>query len=321
MAGTLLDILRRHNEQWLSVETLQGILPLDAPAIHQRIEQLRLMGYQIESNPVYGFRLHGTEDRLSSELIETSLNTKRIGRKVLVYKETNSTNDVAWQHADEQGYDGLAVLAEHQRKGRGRLGRNWQAALGQSVLLSVLLQNETNIASAQLTLLAGLCVAEAVEEATGIATRIKWPNDVMAKGRKLAGIMVEARQLRQGRCFVIGMGINCAQKQQEFAPEHRHRAISLSQLTETQIDRVHLTQMLLRKLDQWLANTNVDRSDQLHDRWLARCDIVGHHLELISNGQTFAGRVLDVCCREGLLLQLDDGVVRVFDGSTTSTRP
>jgi BirA family transcriptional regulator, biotin operon repressor / biotin---[acetyl-CoA-carboxylase] ligase len=312
--------------------------------VHGWIERLRGLGYGIAVSPALGYRLEEPPATLSAELIEYGLGTRYIGRKVLVYDTTDSTNDVAWDYAREPDSGGLAVFAERQRVGRGRLGRNWSAAKGSSVLCSVLVRGETvnqpstlnlrrephaqeqkisNVAhgegmGASLSLMGGLAAAEAIEKTAGIPTAIKWPNDVLIGGRKAAGTMVESRRINGWLCYVIGVGINCRQRTEDFPAELRDRAVSIEQITGRKVDRVQLSQKLLGRMDYWWERLAAVKLAELHDAWLGRCGDIGGRVTLACDGRRFSGRVIDVLVRDGLLMQLDDGSVRVFDGAVCS---
>ena len=111
MGAALVDLLRRNGGHWVQMEGVCLALDLAPPQVHELIGQLQEMGYEIEASPVNGFRLLGSADQLSADMIEYGLGTRRVGRKVLVYETTESTNDVAWHYAAEKDYDGLAVFA------------------------------------------------------------------------------------------------------------------------------------------------------------------------------------------------------------------
>ncbi|MFC1782597.1 biotin--[acetyl-CoA-carboxylase] ligase [Planctomycetota bacterium] len=314
----LLELLRRNYGQWVQMEALHLALGLERQQIHKQIDQLQRIGLEIETTPVNGFRLAGPIQNISAELIEFGLDTKRVGKKVLVYEETDSTNDVAWQYAAEAGFDGLAVFAEHQRCGRGRLGRTWLAPKGSSILCSVLLQDEPAQSQEPLTLLAGLAAARAIEHTCGVPARINWPNDVTINQRKVAGTIVESRQINSKYCYVVGVGINCRQLKEDFPPEIRDSAMSLRMVTDRQIDRLELARQLLREIDDWWASVQTKGHTKLHDEWLSRCDNIGRRLTVVNDNRRFVGRVIDVNPKKGLMLQLDTGAVLVFGGATTS---
>jgi len=313
----LLELLRRNRGLWVTGEAVRLATGLAARRLPPLVAHLREAGYDVEAQPGRGFRLVGHGTRLSSELISCGLGTRRIGRQVLVYETTDSTNNVAWQYVGEPGYDGLAVFAEEQRAGRGRLGHPWLAPKGSSILGSILLQDAAGVSSAALSLLAGLATATALES-VGVHARIKWPNDVTVGGQKLAGTMVEARSARAGRRYVLGIGVNCQQQAEDWPTEWRQSATSLRQVCGQETDRVHVAQQLLRELERWLAAVEQGGAALLHEAWLARCDDVGRRLILLHDGKRFTGRVVDVSPERGLLLQLDAGPVRVFDAATTT---
>jgi len=315
---TLLELLRRGGGSWQGSDELRKKLWVSSEQLRNQIERIEQMGYKVDADAVHGFRLAGAAGKFCAEAIKFGLATKRIGKKVLVYESTDSTNDVAWQYAKEEGYDGLAVFAEEQGCGRGRMGNCWQAKRSSSVLGSVLLEELSAAEGPTLTLLAGLVTAAAIENICSIEARIKWPNDVMVAGRKVAGVMVESRQINGKFCYVVGVGINCRQKLEDFEAELRDTAVSLGQISRAEVDRVQLAQELLRQLDEWIPSVQGRQTERLHDEWLRRCDDIGRRITVVCDGKQFSGRVIDVSCAKGLLLGLDGGAVQVFDGATTS---
>ena len=153
-----------------------------------------------------------------------------IGNRVLVFEETDSTNDLATRAGDDGLPEGLVIFAESQRAGRGRLGRKWTSTPGQALLFSVLLRPATVPVARwpELTFCAALAVAETAEQFTGQPARVKWPNDVLVAGRKVAGILLEAHHRHTPGFVVVGIGVNVLQQPTDFAPELRERAGSLA---------------------------------------------------------------------------------------------
>ena len=158
-----------------------------------------------------------------------------VGRQVLVFEETDSTNDLAARAGEDGLVEGLVIFAESQRAGRGTSGRRWVSPPRQNLLFSVLLR-PTHVSAArwpELTFCAALAVAEAAEQVTGQTARIKWPNDVLLGGRKVAGILLETYQRGVGKFVVVGIGLNVLQKEADFDPEIRARAGSLTMAAGT----------------------------------------------------------------------------------------
>ncbi len=313
----LLQLLYSQQGNWLALEAMEIALKLPRNAIRQRIDELSELGYQIESNPAFGFRMVSAQSRLSCDLIETNLPVRLIGRKVLIYDTTSSTNDIAWQYAKESGYEGLAVFTEFQSSGRGRAGHCWQAPAGSSLLFSVLIPNLPDITPSSLTLVAAVSTAIAIENITDLAISIKWPNDIILESKKLAGVMVEAKYINAQQFYVVGIGLNVYQQQDDLAPEIRNTAISLLQAGVC-VDRNIMARQILTQLDSWLQKLQLHSKSALHSQWSRRCYNIGRRIKLASNGKTCKGRVVDIDVEKGLLVQLDNGSVKFFEAATST---
>lgn len=157
------------------------------------------------------------------------LATRRLGRALLVRAETGSTNDDAYDAVCAGLPDGVTVIADAQVRGRGREGRSWTQVPGLGLAMSFALHPGCEARSAGVVpLAAGLAVARAVA-ALGVPAAIKWPNDVLAGGRKLAGVLCELRRAPAGGdVMVVGIGINVRQVATDFPPELRAGATSLA---------------------------------------------------------------------------------------------
>ena len=255
-------------------------------------------------------------DRLDPDKITANLKTMRIGRIVVVHDSTSSTNDIAAEYARNPGNDGLVAFAEEQTAGRGRTGATWQSAHGDSLLFSVLLVN-CPLESELLSLTCAVAVADALGQIGGHSARVKWPNDVMLAGRKIAGILVESKQSKTARAHIIGIGINCRQSPETFPPELRQGAISIDQAAGTRCDRTSLAKRVLASLDHWLATAQCDRG-RILDTWNRLSTQRGQRVTLAYNGRQFTGNCIGVDPEKGLILQLDRGGVRMFDAAHTS---
>jgi len=142
-----------------------------------------------------------TTDRLDPDKIEANLKTKRIGRKILVFNSTSSTNDIAAEYARNKGNDGLAVFAEEQTKGRGRAGARWHSGRADSILCSIVLA-DSKMNAELLSVTCAVGVAEAIGKVGNAQAKVKWPNDIMLDGRKVAGILLESRPSDTGHTEV-----------------------------------------------------------------------------------------------------------------------
>ncbi len=176
-----------------------------------------------------------------------------LGYPRLHLRVTDSTNLRARELAGRGVPHGAVVTAGRQSAGRGRQGRTWSAPPGRALLLSVVLRDPPRL----LPLLAGVAVAELA----GPAARVKWPNDVLLEGRKLAGILVEGRP--QERWAVVGIGVNVAVRREDLPPELRHTAATLG-LEPAELEPV--LARLLALLGHWLARGEADVLDAVRAR-------------------------------------------------------
>jgi BirA family biotin operon repressor/biotin-[acetyl-CoA-carboxylase] ligase len=259
---------------------------------------------------------HSVPNPLHPDQIKGGLQTKRIGREVLVYNSTSSTNDVAWEYARNNKNDGLAVFAEEQTTGRGRGGNKWLSPKGQSVLFSVVLL-ESRLAG-ELTILAGaVAAAEAVGRCGRYEARIKWPNDIILNGKKVGGILLESRQGKKATNYVLGIGINCHQSSEFFTGELQETATSLDLESGQICERILLAKRLLISLDEWLALAE-ESQQKVIERWGELSTQLGHRVMLLYNNREFSGNCTGVDPQKGLIVQLERGGVRMFDAAHTS---
>ncbi len=260
--------------------------------------------------------------QLTPEGIAEGLRAVRVGRRIVVLPEIDSTNTHALETiAPREGHaaDGTVIFAERQTSGRGRLGRRWHSPTGASLMFTVLLHEPENAARAAFwTMAAALGVARGVESATDISPQIRWPNDVYVGSRKLAGILVEARLTRGDGWIAVGIGLNCLQQPAHFPDEIRTSATSLEIESTSPIDRAAVARNILQVLDEYFAQPSLVREDALAAEWSDRSSDIGQHVTLRSGLEPFTGRIIDVHPREGLLLHLDIGGRRHFDPATTS---
>lgn len=245
---------------------------------------------------------------IDAHLIERDLNTVRVGRHAICFTEVDSTNDTAAAAMAQPDSDGLVVLADAQRAGRGRHGRTWQSRPGANLLLSVLLCDRAGAIPAEwLTVAAGVAVAEAVES-EGVVPEVKWPNDVLVDGAKLAGVLVERRHGPAGGAVVLGVGVNI----NDHPPDGQidQPATDLRQCLGRSAERIDLARSLLRRLDVWVARAGQpDRAEALNEAYQQRCGMIGRRVGIGCGGQIIRGRALAVDPL-GSLVVLDDAGAR-----------
>lgn len=235
----------------------------------------------------------------------------RTGLRVVRLAVVDSTQQVAFRLAADGAPDGTAVVADEQRAGRGRRGRVWHAAPSEALLVSILLHPRMPPAMwPTLSLAAGVAVAEAVERTAVLAVRLKWPNDVVVRGRKLAGILLESHVTAEP-VLVAGIGVNVAQR--SFPPELADRATSLALETGRTIDREALLQALLASFDAWRDRLERDGFAPVRARWLELTDTLGRRVSV--DGVT--GQAVDLDADGALLVREAGGLRRVVAGEVS----
>ncbi len=252
---------------------------------------------------------------------------RRLGRRLTLLPETDSTNTWLLARA-ETLEDGAVVLAEYQSAGRGRLGRQWHAPRGSSILMSVLLIESADSALLPLaTAAASLAAVEAVEAETTCTPRLRWPNDIVVQQRKLGGVLAESRSITTAtgpaRALVVGLGLNCYQQAGHFSRELADLATSLEIECREPISRAAIGRRLLQTLDRRLcdAASRPDGPRRLLRDWAGRCDDIATRITLREGGRVVTGTVLDVVENGDLLVQLDQGGRRRFEPATTTRIP
>jgi BirA family transcriptional regulator, biotin operon repressor / biotin---[acetyl-CoA-carboxylase] ligase len=202
----------------------------------------------------------------------------RIGRRHLHLAETDSTNTRAAELAADPASDGTVITADVQTRGRGQYGRTWQSPPGANVLLSTLLFPPPELRRpAILTAFAAVVVAETVSQTTGETATIKWPNDVLVRGKKVCGILSEAgvRSAESGPHFIVGIGLNVNLSADDFTRMELPDATSLSIVGGRPLDVPAVTRSLIDNLDAEYGRLLAGGLDGLEARWAAAVGRLG----------------------------------------------
>ncbi len=232
--------------------------------------------------------------------------------------ETGSTNADALDLARAGAPEGVVLVADHQRAGRGRLGRTWEAPAGASLLVTVLLRPPPGEVET-VTLAVALSMAEAVEDVTGVVALLKWPNDLTVDDRKLAGVLAEADwRAPDDVAVAVGVGVNCNWPPAEHWPDElRATLASLNLLTGSTVDREALLDAYVRRL---AGRYGSDR-DELMAAWRARSATLGRSVRVEVADDVLVGEAVDLTDVGHLVVELFDGSRRTFAvGDVTHVR-
>lgn len=253
-------------------------------------------------------------DRLSLERLRRHLTTEVVGHHVYIFNSVDSTNRALARLADRGAGEGTVVLAEAQTAGRGRHGSPWFSPEGANLYASVLFH--PRIAPRELPLfapIASLALAEAVW-LEGAPALIKWPNDIVVRGRKLGGVLVEAAVIGGRLAYVIlGIGVNLNVQPAELAAglgSTAEGAVSLQEILGREVERNAFAAALLNRLEKWHHTFLTRGPDAVRAAWLARDALHGHRLEARTDGEVCEGWCRGIHSDGSLILEDDDGQSR-----------
>jgi BirA family biotin operon repressor/biotin-[acetyl-CoA-carboxylase] ligase len=309
MDEEILRLLREHSSGFLSGEEISRRLKVTRTAIWKRVEQLRSLGYEIKATPRAGYRLIRSPDLLIPSEVNPLLETKWIGKTIHFFETVDSTNTKAYELALRGAREGEVVLAESQKKGRGRLGRQWFSPSFSNLYLSVILRPKIPPHQASLiTLMAAVATADALRKFSGLDPRIKWPNDVLLNDRKVAGLLNEIHSEADRIHFVIlGIGINLNMDASMVSKEIRSRATSLKKEMGQTISRKEFLKTLLGELETWYEVFLEEGGTTILKAWRDRAQIQGKQVNVTSFGETLRGVAIDVDSDGALILETETG--------------
>ena len=240
--------------------------------------------------------------------------------------EVTSTNDEARRLAEAGAPDGTLVWADHQSQGRGRYGRTWHSSPGDNILLSWILRPAAPLDRlGVITMMGAVAVAESLAAIAEVPARIKWPNDVLIRGRKVSGMLLESAQDAangsSARFVILGIGINVNQR--SFPRDLRNPATSLILETGERFPRRVVVDELTRRLIPLYTSILSDGATAVHARYMDLLDGLGQPLTLHLRGSSAAvsGRLERVAPDGGLELTLRDGGRRTYYAGEVSTDP
>lgn len=300
----------------VSGEDLAAMLRCSRAAVWKRIAALRAQGYRIEAQHAAGYVLAATPDRLCPAELAPHLRGE--WRDVHWLARVDSTQQVARDLARGGAAEGTMVVAEEQTAGRGRLGRTWHSPAGENLYCSVVLRPPRAPAEVpQIALVVGIAVAAAVEEATGRRPAIKWPNDVLLDGKKVAGILTEMEsEIERVHHVIAGIGVNLNGRR--FPRELRRKASSLLLLTGRPVDRARFAAGLLAALEARYGRYLTVGFASVRTEWESYSCLTGTEVRVRGPGGEVAGRVLGLDDDGALRLRGADGAVsRIVAGEVT----
>lgn len=303
--------LFRNSPQGLRPATIQERVGIDPEMLAAVRERLVNDGFGFDDDEDGRWVLTGKPDRLYPYWIRAGLRCDRLASQMYFRDQVTSTQDVAFELMVEGRPHGTLVLAEHQTGGRGQNDRVWYSNPGKSLLMSLLLDLEPpDTFASVLTIATATACARAIQDVAGLPARIKFPNDIVVRGKKVAGILIEVKDYGQPeRRAVAGVGINIGQEEGDFPEEIAEIATSLRMEMKGNEPprRSRLLRAILREIEKWLDRIARDEYADLENAWNRFSAMEGKEVRFLRGGEEITGRILDARIREGLLLRLPTG--------------
>ena len=252
---------------------------------------------------------------LDAARLQIAFRNSEFVRHFFFYPTIGSTNDKAKELAAAGAEEGTLVIADAQTAGRGRLDRSWYSPAGLGLYVSFLFRPEMPVQSAAGPLMAvSLAAAEAVES-VGIpgVVGIKWPNDLVADGRKLAGILCELGTAGDTiQWCVVGIGLNVNHAPQDFPEELRNKAVSVRELCHRRVDRLDLLLRLVRGVSRWYALLLDEGMEALLPQNRRRSAVLGREVRVETGSEVVVGTAVALEPDGSLRVRLESGAEEVL---------
>jgi len=312
----IFELLRQHSNQYVSGEMISKQLAVSRTAIWKHIQAIKQEGYLIESHPRKGYCLRQAPDLLLPGEVDFHLDTEWLGRNISYFSSIGSTNDEAKKLAGEGKPAGTIVLAEEQTAGRGRLARKWVSPPGTGIWFSVILRPRFLPQEApKFTLMAAVAVNRAILNCTGVSSGIKWPNDIVYKNKKIAGILTEMNAEMDGiNYIVLGIGINVNVQSSDLPEEIHSIATSLSMVKGSFLSRVNLLAEVLLQLERLYEEVCCDGFGRIFEEWRRMTVTLGQMVDVTMPERKFCGLAVDIDDAGALLVETDHGKESILAG-------
>ncbi|MFL6526050.1 MAG: biotin--[acetyl-CoA-carboxylase] ligase [Nitrososphaera sp.] len=307
----VLSLLRMH-KGYVSAKALANEAGISISGISKRIRILRKYGYNIESNNRLGYKLIAKTGLPVPWELAKVLNTHFLGKDKILYRLTaDSTQKLAILLAEKKpSSEGIVIIADQQTGGRGRENRKWLSPSG-GIWLSVILRPTTS--ASKITVLpfaVAIAVCEAIRETTHLNPKLRWPNDVMINGKKVAGVLIDiSMEADQINYAIIGIGINAnvdSLALSSFLESHM-KVTSISDELGYKISILELTRITLEHLEYHYLQLRDSIPHAIIEIWKNNSDILHHKVEVIGKHLTIKGIVEDVKDDGSLLVRTHDG--------------
>jgi len=306
----VLSFLQTHNTEYLSGQDLSDVLRISRVAVWKHIKKIQGLGYNVESKQKLGYKLISNSELLLPWEITSNLKTKTIGKQAYYFDSIDSTQNQALKMAQDVANDGTVIVAAEQTGGKGRDGRKWMSPKG-GIWLSIILHPKFDISITTLfPIAASLALSIAIEKVFSIKPELKWPNDLTIKGKKVAGMLVDASlESNKIENLILGVGINfdVNVKQIEKVLKGTPNFYGVSSLSDQKqnIKPIQLVQTFLLELEKIYNALNEKQIKKIITEWTLRSSTIGKNVELNTVNSKIKGKAIKID-DDGALIILDN---------------
>jgi len=315
----VLAFLKTHNTEYLSGQDLSDVLRISRVAVWKHIKKIQSLGYAVESKQKEGYKLTKNSDLLLPWEIISGIKTKQLGQQAYYFDVVDSTQNQALKMADESKNHGTVIIAEKQTRGKGRSGRKWISPKG-GIWISIILQPKFDISIITLfPIAASLALSYAIEKTYKIIPELKWPNDVTIKGKKLAGMLVDASiESNRIESVVLGVGINfnINVKEIEKILKNTPNYYGIASLNEqkNKSTQIELVQSFLLELEKIYELLNTKQIKKIISEWTKRSSTIGKNVEINTINGKIKGEAIKIYNDGSLLIKTEQGTNRIISG-------
>ena len=308
MKDKILDLLKENKNEFVSGQEISKKLGVTRAAIWKHINSLKENGYDIDSVSKKGYKLILCPDILTNDEIKSHLNTEFMGRNIIHFEELDSTNLFAKKIADTLEGEGHTIITERQFNGRGRLGRQWVSQNSNGIWMSIILRPSLSIFEvSKITQVVAAAVNLAFAN-QGIETKIKWPNDIIIKDKKVCGILTELNsEVNNINYVVVGIGINVNNSIEDFPEELRNIATSVFIETSKKLKRNILVAEILNNFEKLYIDLNNNDFSKSLDICRKNSYVIGKEINLIKNQETKVAKAIDINEAGELVVEYKNG--------------
>ena len=313
----ILSFLKAHRSEFLSGQDMSDILKISRVAVWKDIKKIRSLGYKIESKQNIGYKLIDSSKLPLPWEIKENLDTKFLGKRIYYFDTIDTTQNFAMKIASNKNEDGTIVISKKQTGGRGRMRRKWKSPIG-GIWMSIIIHPKFDVDYATLVPIAislALCIA--IEKTLKLNVKLKWPNDVTLKGKKVAGMLIDTSILSNKiEYMVLGIGINFKIKPNELANSIKKTPnfYGVATLTKKNERVSPLIQQFLQELENVFQMIDSGRIKKIKNDWTKRSSTIGKNISIITDTGNLHGKALKIDSDGGLIVSKGKNIQRILVG-------